>query len=84
MGYGPLVHCRTVTNFCSQRTYCHLTPRRFIRHPIVKSFLQQRFPKINAPTLIELHTSLANRAHLKSYITQAKADLFPYGTSWKG
>ncbi|KAJ7100549.1 hypothetical protein C8R43DRAFT_1141295 [Mycena crocata] len=163
MGYGPLVQCRTVTNFCSQRTYCphdhreedgrliqpllipldcevkfttfqpteefrricpyilvisrgvhphpiplpqktppvirrtifdllkrmnddlpDLTPRRFIRHPIVKSFLQQKFPKINAPTLIELHTSLANRAHLKSYITQAKADLFPYGTSWKG
>ncbi|KAF7334423.1 hypothetical protein MVEN_02271600 [Mycena venus] len=144
MGYGPLVACRTVTNFSSQRVHCphdhrndeghplknfepsaliflsfqaastptpslfpkktpvhirheistllnsinddlaDLTPRRFLRHPVVKSYLQRQFPNVFNPTLIELHTSLANRAHLKAYITAAKVDLFPAGTGWKG
>ncbi|KAJ7867876.1 hypothetical protein B0H14DRAFT_2346807, partial [Mycena olivaceomarginata] len=58
--------------------------RRFLRHPAVKAYLQRRFPDIFNPTLIELHTSLANRSHLEIYITTAKAELFPAGTGWKG
>ncbi|KAJ7883470.1 hypothetical protein B0H14DRAFT_2339495 [Mycena olivaceomarginata] len=81
MGYGPLVACRTVTNFSSQRVHCR---KRFLRHPVVKSYLQREFPNVFNPTLIELHTSLANRAHLKAYITAAKVDLFPAGAGWKG
>ncbi|KAJ7747876.1 hypothetical protein B0H14DRAFT_2541606 [Mycena olivaceomarginata] len=61
-----------------------LTPRRFLRHPTVKSYPRRRFPDILNPTLIELHASLANRSHLKAYITAAKTDLFPSGTGWKG
>lgn len=61
-----------------------LTPRRFLRHSAVKSYLRRRFPDILNPTLIELHASLANRSHLKAYITAAKTDLFPSGTGWKG
>lgn len=62
-----------------------LTPRKFLRHPIVKSYLRECFPDpLRIPTLIDLHVSLANRAHLDSYITQAKATHFPAGTGWEG
>lgn len=62
-----------------------LTPRKFLRHPIVKSYLHQCFPDAqHIPTLIDLHVSLANRAHLDSYIIQAKATHFPAGTGWEG
>ncbi|KAK7013858.1 hypothetical protein R3P38DRAFT_3322433 [Favolaschia claudopus] len=39
----------------------------------------------DAPMLMDLRSSLANREHLRSYITAAKVDLFPAGgTGWKG
>ncbi|KAJ7480618.1 hypothetical protein FB451DRAFT_1446525 [Mycena latifolia] len=61
-----------------------MTPRRFLRHPLVKSYLQGQFPNLFNPTLIELHTSLANHAYLNTYITAAKVNIFPAGTGWKG
>ncbi|KAJ7624127.1 hypothetical protein DFH06DRAFT_1340161 [Mycena polygramma] len=50
-----------------------MTARRFLRHPAVKSFLISRFPDLPTPTLSALHPSLANRAHLGSYIARCEA-----------
>lgn len=61
-----------------------MTARRFLRHPIVTSHLQERFPKILSPTLSDLHISLANRSHLSNYIDKSKKEYFPFGTGWKG
>ncbi|KAK7026224.1 hypothetical protein R3P38DRAFT_2948380 [Favolaschia claudopus] len=61
-----------------------LTPRRFLRHPVLKSYLHSCFPDILNVTLMDLHSSLANREHLRAYIAAAKVDLFPAGTGWKG
>jgi hypothetical protein len=61
-----------------------LTPRRFLRHSIVKAYLRQQFPGVPQPTLLDLHVSLANRAHPGSYIEQAKTKHFPEGTGWEG
>lgn len=60
------------------------TPRRFLRHPITRTFLLQRFPGIQEPTLMDLHVSLANREHLRSYIVQAVQEFYPKGTGWEG
>lgn len=61
-----------------------LTPRRFLRHPALTSYLKNRFPELPHPTLSDLHVSLANRSHLKSYINQAKEREYPQGTGWDG
>jgi len=61
-----------------------MTPRAFLRHPTVQAFLTRRFPNIQNPTLSHLHSSLANRSHLHTYIEQAKMIHFPKGTDWKG
>ena len=62
-----------------------LTPRRFLRHPILKEYLQQHFPNAQPPpTLSDLHVSLANRHHLYVYIENAKKTHFPAGTGWEG
>ncbi|KAJ7452863.1 hypothetical protein FB451DRAFT_1282292 [Mycena latifolia] len=61
-----------------------LTPRRFLRHPITKSYLTGKFPGLLNPTLSDLHISLANRSHLKTFIDQVRKGLFPCGTGWKG
>ncbi|KAJ6588090.1 hypothetical protein B0H19DRAFT_921880 [Mycena capillaripes] len=61
-----------------------ITPRSFLRHPTLLSYLRQKFPGIQTPTLSHLHSSLANRAHLSAYIEQAKKIHFPKGTDWKG
>lgn len=62
-----------------------LTPRRMLRHPIVKAYLHQRFPSAQQiPTLGDIHISLSNRAHLGSYIDKGKAIHFPDGTGWEG
>lgn len=61
-----------------------LTPRRFLRHPIVNSYLRARFPDLPSPNLSDLHVSLANRSHLKAYIQLAKEQYFPAGTGWEG
>ena len=62
-----------------------LTPRRFLRHPILKDYLQQHFPNAHPPpTLSNLHVSLANREHLNVYIETAKKHHFPAGTGWEG
>ncbi|KAJ7095129.1 hypothetical protein B0H15DRAFT_798446 [Mycena belliarum] len=60
-----------------------ITPRRFLRHPQVKSFLAAKFPHIKHPTLSNLHVSLSNRSHLQAYIKQAKEVHCPYGTGWE-
>ncbi|KAK0472568.1 hypothetical protein EDD18DRAFT_1093925 [Armillaria luteobubalina] len=61
-----------------------LTVRRFLRHPVVKSMLQQRFPNDPFAALSDVHVSLANRAHLRTYIQQARKAMFPEGTGWAG
>ncbi|KAJ7730898.1 hypothetical protein DFH07DRAFT_756061 [Mycena maculata] len=60
-----------------------ITPRRFIRHPIVRAFLTSKFPQIPRPTLSDLHISLANRSHLKAFIKQIKELHYPLGTGWE-
>ncbi|KAJ6528652.1 hypothetical protein DFH09DRAFT_1413445 [Mycena vulgaris] len=61
-----------------------ITPRRFIRHPIVQSFLTSKFPFLVCPTLADWHVSLSNRSHLKAYIKQAIESHCPFGTGWAG
>ncbi|KAJ7322001.1 hypothetical protein DFH08DRAFT_818378 [Mycena albidolilacea] len=61
-----------------------LTPRRFLRHPILQAYLRQKFPQLPNPTLSDLHSSFSNREHLRVYIKTAKVDFFPHGTGWKG
>ncbi|KAJ7218166.1 hypothetical protein C8J57DRAFT_1095711, partial [Mycena rebaudengoi] len=61
-----------------------LTPRRLLRHPILKTFLATKFPSIICPTLSDWHVSLANRDHLKAYILHALELHFPFGTDWMG
>jgi hypothetical protein len=62
-----------------------LTPRRLLRHPVIKAYLANRFPASSVPpTLSNLHVSLANRSHLRAYINQVKGSRFPHGTGWEG
>ncbi|KAJ7140269.1 hypothetical protein C8R43DRAFT_892789 [Mycena crocata] len=61
-----------------------LTPRRFLRHPILKSFLKTQFPSLISPTLADWHVSLANRSHVHAYIKDALKDHYPFGTGWAG
>lgn len=61
-----------------------LTARRFLRHPVVLAFLRSSFPDTSTPLLSDLHVSLANRSHLRTYINQAKALWYPEGTGWEG
>ena len=61
-----------------------ITPRRFLRHPLVRSFLASKFPQIPRPTLSDLHISLSNRSHVKAYIKQVKDIHCPLGTGWRG
>ena len=61
-----------------------LTARRFLRHPVIKAHLREAFPQILHPALSDIHISLANREHLRSYIEQAKNKYFPAGTGWDG
>ncbi|KAJ7145085.1 hypothetical protein C8R43DRAFT_890873 [Mycena crocata] len=59
-----------------------ITPRRFLRHPVVRAFLAEKFPRIPSPTLSHLHVSLANRSHIKSYIKEIRKIYCPHGTGW--
>ncbi|KAK7015317.1 hypothetical protein R3P38DRAFT_2637341 [Favolaschia claudopus] len=61
-----------------------LTPRRFLRHPILKAFLLKALPSVLNPTLADWHVSLANRSHIKAYIKQARQIHYPFGTGWNG
>ncbi|KAJ7212425.1 hypothetical protein C8J57DRAFT_1097238, partial [Mycena rebaudengoi] len=61
-----------------------ITPRRFVRHPIVQSFLTSKFPFLVCPTLADWHVSLSNRSHIKAYIKQAIEGHCPFGTGWAG
>lgn len=61
-----------------------MTACRFLRHTTVKAYLQNQFPHSVCPPLSELHSSLANRSHLKAYIIQEKDKHFPFGTGWQG
>jgi len=60
-----------------------LTPRRFLRHSVTLAYLQKRCPAINNLSG-DLHISLANREHVKTYILQVQKRCFPFGTGWKG
>ncbi|TDL13991.1 hypothetical protein BD410DRAFT_684726, partial [Rickenella mellea] len=60
------------------------TPRRFLRHPIINSYLRRVLPNVPQPMLSDLHISLANRDHLRAYIKQVKLSCFPRGTGWEG
>ncbi|KAF8186521.1 hypothetical protein K438DRAFT_1596387 [Mycena galopus ATCC 62051] len=51
-----------------------LTPRRLLRHPIIKAFLSKRFPSLINPTLGDWH----------AYIKQARDLHYPFGTGWAG
>ncbi|KAJ7280439.1 hypothetical protein C8J57DRAFT_1220907 [Mycena rebaudengoi] len=61
-----------------------LTPRRFLRHPLVKAHLAQNFPGLPNPMMSDVHISLSNRAHLKCFIDDIRKATFPSGTGWKG
>ena len=61
-----------------------MTPRRFLRHMTVQSFLRKRLPDVVVPVLSDLHISLANKSHVRAYIWQARKASFPEGTGWKG
>ncbi|KAF8058596.1 hypothetical protein FPV67DRAFT_1428067 [Lyophyllum atratum] len=51
-----------------------LTPRSFMRHPVVKAYLSEALPGIANPTLGDIHT----------YIDQVKRQCFPHGSGWEG
>lgn len=61
-----------------------LTPRRFLRHTHVRAYLRDKLPNVTIPVLSDMHISLANRAHLRAYIAQARESSFPKGTGWHG
>ncbi|KAJ7019408.1 hypothetical protein C8F04DRAFT_335710 [Mycena alexandri] len=61
-----------------------ITPRRFIRNPVVQSFLKSKFPFLVSPTLADLHVSLSNRSHIRAFIKQALETHCPFGTGWSG
>lgn len=61
-----------------------LTPRRLLRHPALQAFLRSSLPDVPNPILGDLHTSLANKDHIRAYITDAKNEGFPAGTGWSG
>ncbi|KAJ7816218.1 hypothetical protein B0H14DRAFT_2374732, partial [Mycena olivaceomarginata] len=49
-----------------------------------KQFSSQAFPRLPNPTLLDLHSSLGNRDHIRAYILQAQNSIFPEGTGWEG
>ncbi|TDL21177.1 hypothetical protein BD410DRAFT_724512 [Rickenella mellea] len=61
-----------------------MTPRRFMRHPVVRTKLRQLMPTLNSPTLTDLHVSLVNKDHLRVIIDRVKGLHFPFGTDWQG
>ncbi|KAK1230795.1 hypothetical protein PQX77_006109 [Marasmius sp. AFHP31] len=61
-----------------------LTARGFIRHPVVHSHVRTLFPSDPLASISDIHISLANHAHIASYIKQAKKEVFPMGTGWEG
>ncbi|KAF9026394.1 hypothetical protein BDZ89DRAFT_1134819 [Hymenopellis radicata] len=61
-----------------------LTPRRFLRHAITRTYICSKLPNMRHATLGDVHPSLANREHLAMYICQAKARIYPQGSGWQG
>ena len=61
-----------------------ITPWQFLRHPNVWSFLKDAFPHRSFPALSDLHISLSNWEHCRSYLEQAKIKVFPEGSGWQG
>ncbi|KAJ6578477.1 hypothetical protein B0H19DRAFT_1020702 [Mycena capillaripes] len=81
----PKIRARLFTLLLSlENDLPDVTPRRFLRHPIVQAFLRNKFPLIPTPTLSDWHISLANRSHIGSYIKQAREQYCPFGTDWAG
>ncbi|KAJ3964422.1 hypothetical protein EV361DRAFT_812152, partial [Lentinula raphanica] len=66
------------------RELADMTPRRFLRHPIVLSYIRRKVPFISQPQLSDLHPSLNNMDHLRAYITHVQDKVFPVGTGWEG
>ncbi len=61
-----------------------LTPRRLLRLPLLRSFLQISLPGIDNPMLTDLHPSLANLDHVKALVDQTAKSQYPKGTGWDG
>ncbi|KAJ3765016.1 hypothetical protein FB446DRAFT_795477 [Lentinula raphanica] len=61
-----------------------MTPRRFLRHPIVQDFIRSQVPFLRQPQLSDVHPSLNNNDHLRAYISLAQKVVFPAGTGWEG
>ncbi|KAJ3722643.1 hypothetical protein C8R42DRAFT_580560 [Lentinula raphanica] len=61
-----------------------MTPRQFLRHPVVQDFIRSQVPFIRQPQLSDVHPSLNNNDHLRAYISQAQKVVFPAGTGWEG
>lgn len=82
----PPAICREVFDLLStiEQDLADITPRRFLRHPVTRAYLNDRLPTIQNPCLADLHISLANRDHIKTYISQVQRNCFPFGTGWKG
>ncbi|KAJ3718511.1 hypothetical protein C8R42DRAFT_554160, partial [Lentinula raphanica] len=70
--------------FSMTRELADMTPRRFLRHPIVLSYIRQKVPFISQPQLSDVHPSLNNMDHLRAYITHVQDKVFPVGTGWEG
>ena len=60
------------------------TPRRVMRDASVRAQLHKLLPHIRDPTLSDLHPSLSNKDHIRSYLRSVKEDVFPFGTGWEG
>ena len=60
------------------------TPLRFSRYPTVNAALRQLCPDMNNPMIIDIHPSLGNYEHLRTYIRRMKGVYYPFGTDWEG
>lgn len=77
---------RKIIELCTslQQDLADLTPRRLLCHATTDRFLREMLPDIKDPAMIDLHPSLGNKDHLRSFIVKAQELYFPHGTGWEG